>query len=177
MSSRDCGPISEPGLNLPPPGHLVMQQGLQETIYCFTPHSKLHKTHPGTTPVLKQQPYIPAGSRQHNPRECNDVDTFERLVQTMMQMPLAERINTLRAERAKCICMDCPTFTDCAKNLEQGFFCFTGMSIICISHEVRCLCPTCPVPPETGLLHTVFYCTRGDEKARRYDQFLAGEMR
>ncbi|HOB18070.1 MAG TPA: DUF2769 domain-containing protein [Candidatus Methanoculleus thermohydrogenotrophicum] len=104
------------------------------------------------------------------------MDTFERLVQRMMQMPLAERINTLRAERAKCICTNCPTFTECAKNLEQGFFCFTGMSIICISHEVRCLCPTCPVPLETGLLHTAFYCTRGDEKARRYDQFLASRQ-
>ncbi len=90
-------------------------------------------------------------------------------------MPLAARIDALKAERAKCICMNCPTYTKCAENFDQGFFCFTGMSIICIDHEVECLCPKCPVPQDTGLKHTAFYCTRGNEKERRYDQSLAGK--
>ncbi len=100
------------------------------------------------------------------------MDKFDQYVQKLVQMPTAERIDTLRAERAKCICMNCPTFTECAEKLDQGFFCFTGMSVVCIDHEVECICPTCPVPRDTGLTHTAFYCTRGNEQARRYDQSL-----
>ena len=101
------------------------------------------------------------------------MDTFEQFAQKLMKMPLIARIDALKAERAKCSCMNCPTYTECAEKLDQGFFCFTGMSIICIDREVECICPTCQVPKDTGLQHTAFYCTRGDEKARRYDRSLA----
>jgi hypothetical protein len=100
------------------------------------------------------------------------MDKFEQFAQKLAQMPLDERIEALKAERAKCICMNCPTYTECAEKLDQGFFCFTGTSIICIDQEVGCLCPTCPVPQDTGLQYTAFYCTQGNEAERRFVQSL-----
>jgi hypothetical protein len=66
-----------------------------------------------------------------------------------------------------CICRSCPTFVDCKEDIA---FCLgtTGKSR-CITKELGCLCPGCPVLEAEGFLH-VYYCIRGtetDQLARR----------
>lgn len=44
---------------------------------------------------------------------------------------------------------------------------------MCINGEKACIYPTCPVTPVLGL-KSKFYCTRGSEKAQRYEHALWG---
>ncbi len=99
------------------------------------------------------------------------MDTFERMVQMMAQMPPEEQRKALGTRRGMCICPGCPTYTDCAKNAGELLFCLTGKSFMCITDEEDCLCPSCPVTAEMGLKHTTF-CIRGSEKAQRYESGL-----
>ena len=60
-----------------------------------------------------------------------------------------------------------------AKNAKEMLFCWNGKSFMCISFEKKCLCPTCPVTGDLGLKKQSF-CTRGSEKAQRYEHTLWG---
>ncbi len=79
-----------------------------------------------------------------------------------------ERARMMEWFRVQCCCPKCPTHTECAKRQQEKVFCTHGRSFICIDTEVECLCPGCPVHEEMGLKHT-FFCTRGSEKAQRYE--------
>lgn len=59
-----------------------------------------------------------------------------------------------------CICAQCPTFIDCGEAIA---FCLNaeGKSS-CITVELGCVCPVCPVYLQQGMLHD-FYCTQGPE--------------
>lgn len=69
-------------------------------------------------------------------------------------------MNRDEAERI-CICSVCPTYVDCGEKLA---FCMpeAGKSK-CITSEVGCVCPGCPVQVELNYQHE-YYCTRGSEK-------------
>ncbi|MDD1652539.1 MAG: DUF2769 domain-containing protein [Methanomicrobiales archaeon] len=98
---------------------------------------------------------------------------FEDTVKAINRMSPEEQKRAIEAEAAKCICPTCPTYNNCAKNAKETLFCWNGKSFMCISFEKKCLCPTCPVTGDLGLKKQSF-CTRGSEKAQRYEHTLWG---
>ncbi len=99
------------------------------------------------------------------------MDKFESTMASLAKMKDSERAKALGNLRSMCICADCPTYTECAKKAQESFFCGIGGSFVCISKEIDCLCPTCPVTAEIGLTNN-FFCTRGSAKAQRWDAWL-----
>ena len=101
------------------------------------------------------------------------MDKFENTMTTMSKMPASERMKMVKEKTGMCICPDCPTYTDCAKNAQERLFCIHGTSFVCISQEIDCLCPGCPVAADMGLLSN-FFCTRGAEAVQRWTRGLMG---
>lgn len=91
----------------------------------------------------------------------------------MFGMTPAEMTVAIEQAKTRCTCPGCPTYTRCAKNGKELLFCSTGKSFLCISGEKKCICPACPIAGEYGLKYTLF-CTRGSEKAQRYEHALWG---
>lgn len=60
-----------------------------------------------------------------------------------------------------CICGSCPSYFNCGENL--AFCLWESGKSKCISSEVGCICPGCPVQQELGF-QKIYYCTRGSEK-------------
>ena len=98
------------------------------------------------------------------------MDKFEQMMQAVKGISPAEMAKG--AEKYKAVCT-CPTYNTCAKNAKELLFCATGKSFMCISEEKGCICPNCPVTPEWGLNHK-FFCTRGAEKAQRFEHAIWG---
>jgi hypothetical protein len=101
------------------------------------------------------------------------MDKFEEKMKAMMEMPPEERAKAVENLKARCPCPTCSSYNDCAKNAAETLFCSTGKSFMCISDEKGCICPKCPIYEEMGLKYT-FFCTRGAEKAQRYEHTLWG---
>ncbi len=101
------------------------------------------------------------------------MDTFEDLMKKMKGMSGAEQAKWVEDSRKLCTCPACPTYTDCAKKNSELLFCATGKSFMCIPAEKGCMCPTCPVTKAAGLKFKSF-CTRGSEKAQRYEHAIWG---
>jgi hypothetical protein len=97
------------------------------------------------------------------------MDKFEQTMQNMMKMSPQEGMRTLQEEMGKCMCGQCPTYTNPARASGESFFCGTGKSFRHITTEVTCLCGGCPVKSDLGLKF-VSFCMRGSEKTQRYDQ-------
>jgi hypothetical protein len=100
-------------------------------------------------------------------------DKFEQIAKAMKTMTPAEMSAAVEKYKGMCTCPTCPTYTGCAKKANETLFCATGRSFMCITFEKQCICPTCPVTPELGLKNTS-YCTKGSEKAQRYEHALWG---
>jgi len=101
------------------------------------------------------------------------VDTFETALQEMKSMAPEEQRAAVEEKKAACTCPGCPSYTTCAKNGSELLFCATGKSFMCIPDEKGCICPTCPVAKDLGLKYSSF-CTRGAEKAQRYEHAIWG---
>jgi hypothetical protein len=101
------------------------------------------------------------------------MDKFETMAKTMKEMTPAEVSGAVVKFKGMCTCPGCPSYTNCAKKGNELLFCATGKSFMCISFEKGCICPTCPVTGEFGLKNT-FFCTKGSEKAQRYEHALWG---
>lgn len=101
------------------------------------------------------------------------MDKFEEAMKTTAKMPVAEQMKAIEGMRGSCICPGCPTYTNCAKNAREILFCVTGKSFMCIPAEKGCKCPDCPITTEMGLKYQSF-CTRGAEKAQRYEHAIWG---
>ena len=97
------------------------------------------------------------------------MDKFESTMAALAKLSQNELIKTIETLKSKCICSDCPTYTECAKKADESFFCYIGGSFICISEENECLCPSCPITIEVGLTHN-FFCTRGSGKSQRWNR-------
>ena len=101
------------------------------------------------------------------------MDKFDQIMQNLEKMPQDEKVKLIGAEKAKCICGTCPSYTDCAKNANEGFYCVVGRSFICITHDKGCTCRSCPVTSGLGLrFHDC--CLKGSEKAQRYEKIVGG---
>ncbi|HIH04533.1 MAG TPA: DUF2769 domain-containing protein [Methanoregulaceae archaeon] len=68
--------------------------------------------------------------------------------------------------RQECICPECPTYTPCARDAQELLYCVAGRSPRCITEDLGCICPTCPVADRIGLEHLTF-CLLGSEAAQR----------
>jgi len=101
------------------------------------------------------------------------MDKFEQIARMMAKMPMEENMKAMQMKMSMCTCPGCPTYTSCARNAKEVLFCNTGKSFMCISEEKKCICPTCPVAIDMGLKHSSF-CTRGSEKAQRYEGAIWG---
>ncbi len=64
--------------------------------------------------------------------------------------------------RRTCICPQCPTYTPCADDAQERLYCVLGRSPRCITEDLGCICPACPVEEELGLVHLTF-CLEGTE--------------
>lgn len=98
---------------------------------------------------------------------------FEEMLQSMKKMTPAEVAEAEKKLAALCTCPACPTYNKCAKNAKEILYCVNGKSFMCISEEKDCICPSCPVAAEAGLKHK-YFCTKGSEKAQRYENALWG---
>jgi hypothetical protein len=101
------------------------------------------------------------------------MDKFEQAMKDLAKLPKDEMAKAVEAEKNKCTCGSCPTYTKCAKKAGEIFFCWTGKSFMCIDKDNGCICPTCPVTADLGLKYKS-YCLRGAEKAQRYENALWG---
>ncbi len=71
--------------------------------------------------------------------------------------------------RKECICEGCPTYNSCATGAGELLYCLTGKSFRCITEDLGCICPSCPLVDEMGLENLTF-CLLGEEAAQRYDR-------
>lgn len=89
------------------------------------------------------------------------MDTFDAAISN-----LARNSEHLKGE---CICKECPTYNACAGDAGELLYCVNGQSFHCIHDDLGCICPSCPVADEIGLVHLTF-CILGTESAQRYEE-------
>ena len=75
-------------------------------------------------------------------------DKFEEMTAKLERLAEAERKDAMNSLRKKCICPDCPTYTECARANSELVFCLEGKSPTCITKAVKCICADCPVEEE-----------------------------
>jgi len=75
-----------------------------------------------------------------------------------------EEIEVTRKEiQELCICRECPTWDECAKEIG---FCFPGVGKNrCIRKDLGCICGKCPVS-EKYELNQEYYCIIGPQKEK-----------
>ena len=95
------------------------------------------------------------------------MDKFDQTFQGLLKMSPAEQQKKFEAFKGMCICPACPTHTECAKKGKELLYCAIGGSFICITEDLGCLCPTCPITNTAGLNYDRF-CLRGDEFKQRH---------
>ena len=99
------------------------------------------------------------------------MDTFEQILQKLATMQKEEKAKLIEAEKARCMCGTCPSYTDCARDAGEKFYCVVGRSFICITEDKGCTCRSCPVTSDLGLrFHDC--CLKGSEKAQRYEKMI-----
>jgi hypothetical protein len=56
----------------------------------------------------------------------------------------------------KCVCINCPLFTDCNRNNGERIFCARTVSECAMDGTKTCICPQCPVYAENKLSGAYF---------------------
>ena len=104
-------------------------------------------------------------------KEMMPEELYVQMQKQMLSMPLDQIKMKVEELKKICICPQCPTNNECAKNAKEILFCSTGRSFHCITENKGCLCPGCPVAKQMGLRYQSF-CLMGNEKAQRFDAML-----
>ena len=94
------------------------------------------------------------------------MDKFEKMMQMMSKMTEEERKKAIKANKKHCICHDCPTYNECAKEKGELFYYALGKSQACITKESGCICPACPITETMGLTKD-YFCVRETESQQR----------
>ena len=94
------------------------------------------------------------------------MDKFEEMMQMMSQMAEEERMKMIEANKSLCTCPDCPTYNECAQEKGELFYCALGKSPTCITKELGCICPSCPITEKMGLTNE-YFCIKGTEREQR----------
>jgi hypothetical protein len=92
--------------------------------------------------------------------------TGEKIMEKISNIPKEEHTKTIEANKKLCICPECPTYNDCAKEQDELLFCILGKSETCITKESGCICPACPITEKLGLTKQ-YYCTKGTEQEQK----------
>ena len=87
------------------------------------------------------------------------MDKFEKMTEE-------ERKKLIKENKKLCICPNCPTYNECAKEKDELFYCVLGKSQTCIIKETGCICPACPVTETLGLTKD-YFCIKGTESQQR----------
>ena len=87
------------------------------------------------------------------------MDKFEKMAEE-------ERKKAIKENKKACICPDCPTYNECAKENGELFYCVAGKSRTCIIKESGCICPACPMTETLGLTKD-YFCVKGTERQQR----------
>lgn len=87
-------------------------------------------------------------------------------MQMMSKMTEAEHMKSIKANKALCMCPNCPTYNECAKEDNELLYCLLGESGTCIIKESGCICPACPVTEKMGFTDE-YFCIRGTESKQR----------
>jgi hypothetical protein len=69
-------------------------------------------------------------------------------------------VESTEANREKCVCAGCPTYTECMTLEEEMLFCGTGLTMCEDVERNGCECPACLVHAEYSLAG-MFYCFSG----------------
>jgi hypothetical protein len=93
------------------------------------------------------------------------MDDFDKIMDAMAKMGPDEVKAKLEDIRPSCDCISCPSYGQCAKDMDELLFCFEGKSG-CIKVDKGCLCPSCPVTMDYDLKRQL-YCLRGSERELR----------
>ena len=101
------------------------------------------------------------------------MNLFEQSLQKIRGLAPFEQSNVMAKYSNTCICPVCPNHNTCALSRHEWFYCMNGKSFRCIDFELTCICKTCPVAKETGIIKS-FLCTQGAETAQRYEHTLWG---
>jgi hypothetical protein len=92
------------------------------------------------------------------------MDKFEQFLQTLSLMTEEELTKATEADKAVCVCPNCPSYNECAKENGELLYCILGKSPRCITEEVGCICPACQVWDKMDLTNE-YFCTKGTERA------------
>lgn len=84
----------------------------------------------------------------------------------MSQMTEVERMKTIKSYKTLCICSNCPTYNGCAQEKGELLYCIIGKSPKCITEELGCICPACPITEKIELTNE-YFCTKGTEREQR----------
>lgn len=95
------------------------------------------------------------------------MDKFDETVQSLKDLGPEDRKSKLQVFADKCRCPVCPSYTECAKNDNEGIFCLQGNSFKCIGRINGCNCPTCVVKQDLSM-KDMMYCMKGSEFENRY---------
>jgi hypothetical protein len=94
------------------------------------------------------------------------LDKFEKMTQMMSKMTEEEHKKAIKENKKHCICPDCPTYNECAKEKDELLYCKLGKSQACIIKESGCICPACPITEMMGLTND-YFCIKGTENQQR----------
>jgi hypothetical protein len=101
------------------------------------------------------------------------MDIFEQRVKVEKGMLSTELKKGREKCKGMCIFPQCPIHTSFALDAKELLFCIQRKSFTCISAKKGCICPKCLVTQKLSLKYR-FFCTKGAEKARRYEHALWG---
>ncbi len=95
------------------------------------------------------------------------MDKFDQTMKMMKSLTPEDKKMKMDKFLDKCNCGSCPSYTECAKNDQEGIFCLMGNSFRCINEINGCNCPTCPVESDLSMKNDM-YCMKGSEFENRY---------
>jgi hypothetical protein len=95
------------------------------------------------------------------------MDKFDETVRMIKEAGPDDKNKKIEMFGDKCKCPVCPSYTECAKNDNEGIFCLQGHSFRCIGQIRGCNCPNCQVKQDLSM-KDMMYCVRGSEFENRY---------
>ncbi len=95
------------------------------------------------------------------------MDTFDETMKILKNAGPEDKKIKMDRFASLCACGSCPSYTECAKNDQEGIFCLMGNSFRCINQINGCNCPTCPVEQKLSMKDNM-YCMKGSEFENRY---------
>lgn len=69
------------------------------------------------------------------------------------------KVDDNQANVSACVCPDCPTFDDCARDKGETLYCARTTSVCDLKQE-GCICPDCSVWADYEL-SDLYFCTEG----------------